>query len=110
MPTTIDPWSEEGRRFENVSEKPESRHEKEKHTMVEDVEDGCHVQTHVWVLGKPYEQNVEQMGKKGWDLSANQRFRHEKKNETEPAKGGWMKRMRNNAVGGRTIPSVVSKR
>lgn len=87
MPTTIDPWSEEGRRFENVSEKPESRHEKEKHTMVEDVEDGCHVQTHVWVLGKPYEQNVEQMGKKGWDLSANQRFRHEKKKRNGACQG-----------------------
>ena len=83
---------------------------REKHTKVEDVADGCHVQTHVWVLGKPHEQNVEQMGKKGWDLSANQRFRHEKENETEPAKGGWMKRMRNHAVGNRTIPSVISKR
>lgn len=30
MPTTVDPWNEEGRRFENVSEKPESRHEKGK--------------------------------------------------------------------------------
>lgn len=80
-------------------------------TEIDDVMEGCHVQTHVWVHEKRHERDVERGGEKGWNLFVNRRVRDEKANDgSQPRADGQSKCETTPSDGERLCPSYRKER